>query len=48
MRIQPHIQEPPFFVGMSKDVGIISLIHNAKVLLKLGDSITTDHIRPCG
>lgn len=43
-----YIQEPPFFVGMSEDVKPITSIKNAKVLVRAGDSITTDHISPAG
>jgi aconitate hydratase len=43
-----YIQEPPFFVDMSLDVSPISSISNARVLVKVGDSITTDHISPAG
>lgn len=43
-----YIQEPPFFVGMSEDVQPITSIKNAKVLVRAGDSITTDHISPAG
>ncbi|MCK5796132.1 MAG: aconitate hydratase AcnA, partial [Deltaproteobacteria bacterium] len=43
-----YIQEPPFFVGMSLDVEPIAAIENANVLVKVGDTITTDHISPAG
>jgi len=43
-----YIQLPPFFQGMSKDVAELKPIEGAKVLLKLGDSVTTDHISPAG
>jgi aconitate hydratase len=43
-----YIQEPPFFVGMSPDAKPIQPIKNARVLAKLGDSVTTDHISPAG
>jgi aconitate hydratase len=43
-----YIQNPPYFQGMSKDPGTISNIDGAKVLLVLGDMITTDHISPAG
>ena len=43
-----YIQEPPFFVDMSNEVQPITGIVGARVLLKLGDSITTDHISPAG
>jgi aconitate hydratase len=43
-----YIQNPPYFEGLSMEVGTIQPVHGAKVLLKLGDSITTDHISPAG
>ena len=43
-----YIRLPTFFSGLSSQPEPISSIHNAKVLLKLGDSITTDHISPAG
>ena len=43
-----YIQLPPFFEGMGLTPDPIKPITGAKVLLKLGDSITTDHISPAG
>ena len=43
-----YIQEPPFFVDMSEEPGSIASIEGARVLVKVGDSITTDHISPAG
>jgi len=43
-----YIQEPPFFVGLTPDVPTIQPIHGARVLIKVGDSTTTDHISPAG
>ncbi|TVQ26288.1 MAG: aconitate hydratase AcnA [Spirochaetaceae bacterium] len=43
-----YIQEPPFFQNMSPDPDQIRTIDNARVLVKVGDSITTDHISPAG
>jgi len=43
-----YIQEPPFFIGLSREVQPISNISGARVLVKVGDSITTDHISPAG
>ena len=43
-----YIRLPTFFTGLSDTPNPISKIENAKVLLKLGDSITTDHISPAG
>ena len=43
-----YIQNPPYFQGMGPEPGTISNIDNAKVLLMLGDMITTDHISSAG
>lgn len=43
-----YIQLPPFFQGITKDVPDVEPIKGARVLLKLGDSVTTDHISPAG
>jgi aconitate hydratase len=44
-----YIQEPPFFTTMTlEEPGPIGSISGARVLAKLGDSITTDHISPAG
>jgi aconitate hydratase len=43
-----YIQEPPFFKEMSDDPEPIEPIEQARVLVKVGDSITTDHISPAG
>lgn len=43
-----YIQEPPFFQGMGEDPDPIKPIKGAKALVKVGDSITTDHISPAG
>ena len=43
-----YIQLPPFFQGMTPDVPPIQPIEGARVLLKMGDSVTTDHISPAG
>ena len=43
-----YIQEPPFFVDLTPDVAPIVNIESANVLVKVGDSITTDHISPAG
>jgi aconitate hydratase len=43
-----YIQEPPFFFDLGAEALPISAIKGARVLLKLGDSITTDHISPAG
>ena len=43
-----YIRLPTFFSGLSAEPEPITSIDDAKVLLKLGDSITTDHISPAG
>lgn len=43
-----YIKEVPFFKGISESVEAPKDIIGARVLLKLGDSITTDHISPAG
>ncbi len=42
-----YVQQPPFFTGQSEDKEIIP-IENARPLLLLGNSVTTDHISPAG
>ena len=39
---------PPYFVDMSKDPVPVSDVKGARMLARLGDSITTDHISPAG
>jgi aconitate hydratase len=43
-----YIQEPPFFMNMTIEEDEIRGISGARCLLKLGDSVTTDHISPAG
>jgi len=43
-----YIQEPPFLVGLRREVDPIAPIHGARCLALLGDSTTTDHISPAG
>ena len=43
-----YIKNPPYFDGMTMEVGAIDDIHGARVLGLFGDSITTDHISPAG
>jgi aconitate hydratase len=43
-----YVQNPPYFQGMSPEAGTISDVKDAKVLVLLGDMITTDHISPAG
>jgi aconitate hydratase len=43
-----YIQEPPFFAELSSGKNAIHPIHAARVLVSVGDSVTTDHISPAG
>jgi aconitate hydratase len=43
-----YIQEPPFFIDMSVEPEPIAPINDARVMVKVGDSVTTDHISPAG
>ena len=43
-----YVKKPPFFDGMDQEPAPISAIENARCLVKVGDSITTDHISPAG
>jgi aconitate hydratase len=44
-----YIQEPPFFQGMDmNEPGSVTDIRGARVLVSVGDSVTTDHISPAG
>lgn len=46
--VSTYIKKPPFFDGMTKDLPQHAAVKNARVLLLLGDSVTTDHISPAG
>ena len=43
-----YVRKPPYFDGMSMNPDPITNITGARVLAKLGDSVTTDHISPAG
>jgi len=43
-----YVQKPPFFDTISEDEKEIQNIDNARPLLLLGNSVTTDHISPAG
>jgi aconitate hydratase len=43
-----YIQEPPFFTTLTPEVKPIGPIRGARVLVKVGDNVTTDHISPAG
>ncbi|MGW3287741.1 aconitate hydratase AcnA [Streptomyces sp. NPDC001002] len=43
-----YVRKPPYFEGMTMETTPVSDIDGARVLAKLGDSVTTDHISPAG
>jgi len=43
-----YVRKPPYFEGMAKEPSPVTDIAGARVLAKLGDSVTTDHISPAG
>ncbi|MET0526386.1 MAG: aconitate hydratase, partial [Nocardioides sp.] len=43
-----YVRRPPYFDGMPEEPESVTDIEGARVLLKLGDSVTTDHISPAG
>jgi aconitate hydratase len=43
-----YVRKPPYFDGMMLETTPVSDIVGARVLAKLGDSVTTDHISPAG
>lgn len=43
-----YVRKAPYFDGMAKAPAPVTDIEGARVLLKLGDSVTTDHISPAG
>ena len=43
-----YVRKPPYFEGMTMETTPVSDITGARVLAKLGDSVTTDHISPAG
>jgi aconitate hydratase len=43
-----YVRKPPYFDGMSMNPDPVTNITGARVLAKLGDSVTTDHISPAG
>ena len=47
-RDSSYIQEPPFFDKMTLELPAIRPIEDARVLVRVGDSVTTDHISPAG
>jgi aconitate hydratase len=43
-----YVKLPPYFDGLTMEPGVVENISGARVLAKLGDSVTTDHISPAG
>jgi aconitate hydratase len=43
-----YVRKPPYFDGMQREPAPVTDIAGARVLAKLGDSVTTDHISPAG
>jgi aconitate hydratase len=43
-----YVRKPPYFDGMQREPSPVHDIAGARVLAKLGDSVTTDHISPAG
>jgi aconitate hydratase len=43
-----YVRRPPYFDGMPAEPAPVHDIDGARVLAKLGDSVTTDHISPAG
>ncbi|MCB0898475.1 MAG: aconitate hydratase AcnA [Actinobacteria bacterium] len=43
-----YVRKPPYFDGMQPVPAPVADVSGARVLAKLGDSVTTDHISPAG
>ncbi|GHJ31952.1 aconitate hydratase [Streptomyces hygroscopicus subsp. sporocinereus] len=43
-----YVRKPPYFEGLTMDPAPVEDVTGARVLAKLGDSVTTDHISPAG
>jgi aconitate hydratase len=43
-----YVRRPPYFEGMPREPGDVEDIHGARCLVRVGDSVTTDHISPAG
>src|SRR5690606_34444650 len=43
-----YVRKPPYFENMPRNPEPVTDIRGARVLVKLGDSVTTDHISPAG
>jgi aconitate hydratase len=43
-----YVKLPPYFDGLTMEPGVVEDVRDARVLARLGDSVTTDHISPAG
>jgi len=43
-----YVRLPPYFDGLTAEPGVVEDFAGARVLAKVGDSVTTDHISPAG
>jgi aconitate hydratase len=43
-----YVRRPPYFEGMSRESGSVEDFADARCLVQVGDSVTTDHISPAG
>jgi aconitate hydratase len=43
-----YVRRPPYFEGMSSEPGRVEDVRGARCLVRVGDSVTTDHISPAG
>ncbi|HEX7256195.1 MAG TPA: aconitate hydratase [Gaiellaceae bacterium] len=43
-----YVRRPPYFDGMSTEPGTVEDVRGARCLVRVGDSVTTDHISPAG
>ena len=43
-----YVRRPPYFDGMAREPAPVESVRGARCLVKLGDSVTTDHISPAG
>lgn len=46
--VSTYVKKPPFFVGITANLPTQQTMSGARCLVKLGDSVTTDHISPAG
>jgi aconitate hydratase len=43
-----YVRNPPYFIGLTEEIGTVTNVRNARILGIFGDKITTDHISPAG